>query len=83
MRLRHHQRVAEASVEALGQVPGDLEVLTLGLSGRVKAQINQQLRAEASSFQLPMGVRLDSVSVTGAGLQVSASASGVQVPATR
>lgn len=60
------------------QLPGPL-----GLSGQVKAQINQQLQAAASSFQLPMGVRLDSVSVTGDGLRVSASASGVQVPGTR
>lgn len=63
------------------QLPGTLGAL--GLSGQVKAQINQQLQAAASSFQLPMGVRLDSVSVTGDGLRVSASASGVQVPGTR
>jgi LmeA-like phospholipid-binding len=63
------------------QLPGTLGAL--GLSGQVKAQINQQLQAAASSFQLPMGVRLDSASVTGDGLRVSASASGVQVPGTR
>lgn len=63
------------------QLPNSLS--GLGLAIPVTAQLNQQLRAAASSFRLPMGVRLDSVSVIGDGLQISASASGIQVPGTR
>ncbi|MBO0684991.1 MAG: DUF2993 domain-containing protein [Candidatus Dormibacteraeota bacterium] len=62
-------------------LPGSLSAL--GLASQVKAQVNQQLQSAASSFQLPMGVRLESAAVTGDGLQVSAGARGVQVPGTR
>ena len=62
-------------------VPNSLSAL--GLASQVKAQVNQQLHDAAASFQLPMGVHLDTVGVTGTGLQVSASAAGVQVPGTR
>lgn len=65
------------------QVDVPNEVSALGLASQVKAQVNQQLGSVASSFQLPMGVHLDSAAVTGSGLQVAASATGVQVPGTR
>ena len=52
-----------------------------GVVGRIAlTALNQQLRAASKALQLPLGARLDAVSVTPDGLSISASASQVQMP---
>jgi hypothetical protein len=52
-----------------------------GAVGRLAlSALNQQLRAASRALQLPLGARLDAVSVTPDGLSVSASATRVQMP---
>ena len=46
----------------------------------VTAELNQQLKGASVALQLPVGARLNAVSVTQGGLGVSASASQVQMP---
>jgi hypothetical protein len=55
-------------------VPGAFS--RLGLA----AVLNQELSAARTALQLPVGARLDAVSVTPSGLQISASATQVQMP---
>ena len=52
-----------------------------GAVGRLAlAALNQRLRAASTALQLPLGARLDAVSVTPNGLSVSATATNVQMP---
>ena len=46
----------------------------------VASLVNRQLQAASTALQLPMGAHLDTAAVTPTGLQVSASATQVQLP---